>query len=266
MRVGAIRVGAIRAFSGAIAAALWFALGAAKPVHASDCVFEPAAPSAHLSNLDAFGNPRDANGKTMNLVDLRIEDIAAVDALIAQERPHYRFLADALPDRWGRLSVAAVLDDGRDFARMLIDAGMARVDPGTRTHLCDRDLLRREAAARAARRGIWADPANRPLSAHQPEILATRLGDTVIVHGRVISVGERHHNTYLDFSRRWYGGFTAIVPNELWQELTADGIDADFLTGRRIRVRGVLEDLRGPAIELAIAAFIENLETGRDPP
>ncbi|MCC5976691.1 MAG: thermonuclease family protein [Salinarimonas sp.] len=250
----------------AAALAIWFALSIGSPAHARECAFEPADPAAHLTGLDAYGNPLDGEGVATNLVDLQIADIDAADALTARKRPAYRVLAEAQPDRWGRYPVHATLPDGRAFSHVLVDEGLARVDPGMRTHMCERKLLEREAVARAARRGIWADPANRPLSAHQPEALAARLGDAVIVKGRVVSVGERRRNTYLDFSRRWHGGFTVVVPRDLWQELVAHGIDADFLTGRRIRVRGVLKDLRGPAIELAIAAFIENLETGRVPP
>ena len=250
----------------AAAAALALILTATAPAMAQEtCRLTPAEPRAHLTGLDRHGNPLTASGAEMRLIDLRVADIAAAEALIARERPAYRVLADAAPDRWGRLPVLGVLDDGRPLAHALIDAGLARVDPGPGTDLCDPALLPREARARAARRGIWAAPENRPLSAHDSEALAARAGESVIVEGRVVSVGERGRATYLDFSRRWQGGFTVIIPEEIWQDLSEKGIDAAYLSGRRIRVRGVMLDWRGPAIELAIAAFIEDLETGRSP-
>lgn len=229
------------------------------------CRFAPAEEDARLAGLDRHGNPRTENGTEMRLIDLRIGDISRAHALIARENPAYQVLADAPSDRWGRFPVKALLDDGRPLAHALIDAGYARVDPGPGADLCDPALLPREARARADRHGIWAEPENRPLSAHDPEALAARIGENVIVEGRVVAVGERERATFLDFSRRWRGGFTVIVPEEIWRQLVQSGIDAGHLSGRRIRVRGVLLDRRGPAIELAIAAFIEDLETGRSP-
>ncbi|MGY6645925.1 MAG: thermonuclease family protein [Salinarimonas sp.] len=250
----------------AAAAALALILTGATPAMAQErCRLTPAEPGAHLTGLDRHGNPLTASGAEMRLIDLRVADIAAAEALIARERPAYRVLADAEPDRWGRLPVQAVLDDGRPLAYVLIDAGLAWVDPGPGADLCDPALLPREARARAGWRGIWAAPENRPLSAHDPGALAARAGESVIVEGRVVSIGERGRATYLDFSRRWQGGFTVIIPEEIWQDLSEKGIDAAYLSGRRIRVRGVMLDWRGPAIELAIAAFIEDLETGRSP-
>jgi hypothetical protein len=245
-------------------AALFLVLTAPATAQES-CRFAPAEEDARLAGLDRQGNPLTTNGAEMRLIDLRIADIAGAHSLIARERPAYRALADALPDRWGRLPVEGVLDDGGTLAHALVDAGYARVDPGPGAQLCDPALLTREARARAGRRGIWSEPENRPLSAHDREALAARMGEDVIVEGRVVSVGERGRATYLDFSRRWQGGFTVIVPQEIWHELSDSGIDAAHLDGRRIRVRGVLLDWRGPAIELAIAAFIEDLETGRSP-
>lgn len=251
-----------------IAALCLFALGLAlsAPAMAQEtCRFAPVGEAARLAGLDRHGNPLTENGAEIRLIDLRIGDIAGAHALIARENPAYQALADAPPDRWGRLPVQAILHDGRPLAHALVDSGYAQVDPGPGADLCDPALLPREARARADRRGIWAAPENRPLSAHDAEGLAARIGENTIVEGRVIAVGERRRATYLDFSRRWQGGFTVIVPEEIWRELVQDGIDAGHLTGRRIRVRGVLLDRRGPAIELAIAAFIEDLETGRSP-
>jgi len=248
------------------AAAFALILTATAPAMAQErCRLASAEPGTYLTGLDRHGNPLTADDTAMRLIDLRVSDIAAAETLIARERPAFRRLADAQPDRWGRLPVQALLDDGRPLAHVLIDAGLARVDPGPGSDLCDPALLVREARARAAWRGIWAEPANRPLSAHDPDALAARAGENVIVEGRVVSVGERARATYLDFSRRWRGGFTVIIPEEIWRDLLERGIDADYLSGRRIRVRGVMLDWRGPAIELAIAAFIEDLETGPSP-
>ena len=59
-------------------------------------------------------------------------------------------------DRYGRTVADVVTAEGRNVNRELVSAGMAwwyrQYAPG------DRDLEQREAAARAAKRGLWADP------------------------------------------------------------------------------------------------------------
>ncbi|WP_461395495.1 thermonuclease family protein [Deferrisoma sp.] len=63
-------------------------------------------------------------------------------------------------DRYGRVVGEVILPDGRSLNRELVSAGLAwwyrRYAPD------DADLARREAEARAARRGLWADAAPVP--------------------------------------------------------------------------------------------------------
>jgi endonuclease YncB( thermonuclease family) len=172
-------------------------------------------------------------------------------------------LSAGAPDRWGRMRAAVVLspDTSRlDLAHALVARGMAIVDTGAE-RLCDDSLLLREEQARRSRRGVWSEAGAQPLEAGDAAGLLARVGHFAIVEGVVRNVGERGRRTYLDFGRSWDDAFTVIVPKPLWTRLQDAGTNAATLRGRRIRIRGIMQNWRGPAIELTTVEFIEKLES-----
>lgn len=211
-----------------------------------------------------------ASGARALLVDVAVADERAAGAIVARAARGAHavaFLAGAQADRWGRRPARILLDpDGanpRDLATTLVAAGAARVDPGAREALCDPALLAREDVARRAARGLWREESARALPADRPDLLLARVGRFAIVEGVVAGVGERARRTFIDFSRDWDGGFTVIVPTRIWATLAARGLDAPTLTGRRIRVRGIIQEWRGPAVELSTADFVETIDAER---
>lgn len=171
------------------------------------------------------------------------------------------------PDRWGRVPAAVEVEDapdgiGRvDVAEFLVGEGLARVDPGERDGLCRPALLDVEAEARIRQVGLWADePA--PLAATDVERLRTAAGRFVVVEGQVLSVGERPARTYLNFGRDYARDFAVVVPRRTWQQMARAGLTAAALTGRTVRVRGMVELRRGPTMEIASADVIEQLPSG----
>ena len=64
-------------------------------------------------------------------------------------------VAEAGPDRYGR-TLGTVFAAGVNVNAAMIDQGMAWA---YRQYVTDRSLIQLEAQARAARRGLWADPA-----------------------------------------------------------------------------------------------------------
>lgn len=64
-------------------------------------------------------------------------------------------VAEAGPDRYGR-TLGAVFVAGVNVNAAMIDQGMAWA---YRQYVTDRSLIQLEAQARAARRGLWVDPA-----------------------------------------------------------------------------------------------------------
>lgn len=247
-----------------LALACMIATALAGAAHAA-CSFVPAP--GQVSAIGRDGNLALDDGTSARLADIAVALPDEALALITEEAAAILRLADAAPDRWGRIPVSLTTADDAPLARILVQRGLARVDPGPVAMLCDPDLLTIEDSARRARRGLWQDRANRPIAARDTIALLERLGEFVLVEGRIDSVGVRSRTTFIDLTGRWRGGFTVTVPAPLWQEVVVrmrdqHGLAPDDLTGRRIRVRGVMQEWRGPAIDLAIAAFIEILDDG----
>ncbi len=124
----------------------------------------------------------------------------------------------------------------------MISSGFARVgdDLGVRT--CSLDLLGRESAARRARLGLWTNSYYETLHAETPaEVLAQR-GRFALVEGRVVSVRESGATIYVNFGRRWSEDFTVTILKRNARKFAAAGLDVQGLAGRRVRVRGWIEE------------------------
>lgn len=258
--------GARKRFPVAFACAL--AAGALLAAPAVACLFERSGD--RIAGYAGEGEIALASGARVLVADVAVADHEAAEAIVmraARGAHAVAFLAGAQEDRWRRRPARILLDpDGRaprDLAATLVAAGAARVDPGAREALCDPALLARENVARRAARGLWREDDARPLPAARPELLLARAGRFTIVEGVVVGVGERARRTFIDFSRDWDGGFTVIVSTGVWAALVARGLDASALKGRRIRVRGIIQEWRGPAVELATADFVELIDAER---
>jgi len=264
---------ASRAFFCALFCALLPVL--AGPASALDCAAPPVAD--RIAAIPARGEALLESGVSVRLAGVRLADAgpvgvaarAAMDALVGAE------VAVALlapePDRWGRRAATLAVARGEgapaeDLAAALVSAGLAMVDVGPAEVLCRAGLLDLEEGARRAGRGVWADPAEAPVFAGDLDALEARAGRFTLVEGVVARVGVRDRRTYLDFSSFWSRGFTAAVPGEVWERLVARGLDAEALEGRRMRVRGIIEMRRGPAVTVGAVETIEILSSNSAEP
>jgi endonuclease YncB( thermonuclease family) len=156
-------------------------------------------------------------------------------------------LADAPYDRYGRLVAHIERADGVWLQGALLERGLAQVQtrPGE-TARADQ-MLAIEQAARAARRGLWAEPAWR---AQDATALAASAGRFRIVRGRVLRVAPTERYVYLNFGGDWRADFTVRAERaDLAGPLA--GLDVAGLAGRVIEVRGVVLEAGGPLIELS---------------
>src|SRR4029079_16222538 len=93
-----------------------------------------------------------------------------------------------------------------------LEQGRARVSARTGSKACADLLLRNERGARAARRGLWADPNFAPLRSENLARIAAARGQFALIERKVLSVRESGATIYLNFGRRWTQDFTVIIP------------------------------------------------------
>ncbi len=85
------------------------------------------------------------------------------------------------------------------------------------------------------------------------------LGTFQIVEGRVTNASVRSGRAYINFGADWKTDFTASIAPEDMKAFRAVNLDPESFAGKLIRVRGVIEKMNGPEIELAGPASVELL-------
>ena len=168
----------------------------------------------------------------------------ALDALTGGDDVVLR-RAEIPKDRYGRLvGYAYAVRDGDELFTQgeMISSGFARVGGDVGIRACSVDLLGREGSARRAKLGLWADSYYVTLHAETPaEVLAQR-GRFALVEGRVVSVRESGATIYVNFGRRWSEDFAVTILKRNARRFAAAGLDVQGLAGRRVRVRGWIEE------------------------
>jgi len=191
---------------------------------------------------------------------------AARDALKALLSGNEVVLRQAEPqktDRYGRLVAYAVVrrDDVDHLVQAdLVAAGAARVAAKAGGRTCAGELLGRESAARAAKLGLWASSYYELLRAESAADVAAEHGHFALVEGQVVSVRESGATIYVNFGRRWTEDFTVTILKRNERSFTAASIEPQKIAGRRIRVRGWVEERGGPWIEASRPEQIEFID------
>jgi endonuclease YncB( thermonuclease family) len=179
---------------------------------------------------------------------------AALSALAGGDQVILR-RAEIASDRYGRLvAYAYTMRDGDELFVQgeLIADGFARVSDRV-GHDCAGELLSREKTARKARLGLWADPYYDVVNVETPVDVPAQRGRFALVEGTVTSVRESGATIYVNLGRRRSEDITVTVPKRNERTFAAAGLDLKALAGRRIRVRGWVEQ-RGVEDRAWIAA------------
>ena len=164
-------------------------------------------------------------------------------------------------DRCGRVVALGTAGDAqKSLQQILLEQGRARVSAQVGDKACADILLRAESAARAARRGLWADPNFAPLSAENLHGLPAARGRFALAEGKVLSVRESGATIYVNFGTHWTRDFTVTIVWRMQRAFAAAGLEPKTLTGRRIRVRGWIEQRAGPIIAADAPERIELLD------
>ena len=262
--VGAMRIGGVLACAGTLAAA-WpdprpAAAEGASPT-ASACsgtrTTNGVIRSAGTDGVLVLADGREV--VLAGLVPAEGPGLAAALAAFTGERA--TVTTTEAVDRYGR-SEAIVVPGSRPRALQhdLIARGLARVAGRAPSPACARELLAVEQAARAERLGLWGDPYYAIRRADEPGPIAAERGRFTLIEGEVVSVRSSGGTIYVNFGRRWSEDFTVTIAKRNERNFTGAGVVPEKLTGRRVRIRGVIEERGGPWIEAVRAEQIEVLD------
>jgi endonuclease YncB( thermonuclease family) len=207
------------------------------------------------------------DGRTLVLTDGRELRLAAIEADDASRVALNVLAAGKMlrlerlgpeHDRYGRVVAMAYTDDALEsLQQAMLAQGQARVSARVGDRPCAERLLEAERAARAARRGLWADPNFAPLPSHDVTRISAVRGQFALIEGKVLSVRESGATIYVNFGRRWTQDFAITILKRHRRDFAAANIDPKDLEGRRIRVRGWVEQRRGPIMEASVPEQIE---------
>lgn len=164
-------------------------------------------------------------------------------------------------DRYGRvLAFAFVSGSANSAQETLLTAGHARVAARVGDMACAVELLGFEQTARTARLGLWADPYYGMRRAEHPADVLAERGRFTLVEGKVLSVRESRGTIYMNFGRRWSEDFTVTVLKRNERSFSTAGRELKKLSGKTVRIRGVVEERGGPWIEATRPEQIEIAE------
>lgn len=161
-------------------------------------------------------------------------------------------------DHHGRLLAQVTLHDGPWLQGALLSTGRAWVYTAAEDGEIAPALYRFEAVARAAGRGIWADPY---YAVHCAGDLNNATDATRVVQGRVLDVADINGALYLNFGADWRSDFTIRVERRDrrrlgWRETPL------HLVGQLVEVRGWVYWFNGPVIDLDHGARLRLLDPG----
>jgi endonuclease YncB( thermonuclease family) len=251
-----------RRFRTAALAAL-ASLAAITAAAAAPCSFEPQGEGRVAGVIDARSF-RLTDGREIKLAGIEpvspeaAKRTAALSELIAGRDVALRTDDDA-PDRYGRQTAFVFLaGEESSVQAMLLAQGEAFAAADIPDRNCAAALLAAEAAARAAKKGVWSDPSATKNAESTGDILAGN-GRFMLVEGRVLSVRQAGATTYLNFGRNWTRDFAVTISRRVLPSLEAAGMAPKSLDNRRIRVRGFIETRTGPRIEVHRSGQIELL-------
>jgi endonuclease YncB( thermonuclease family) len=162
-------------------------------------------------------------------------------------------------DRYGRLRAQVEFPQDNDEPWLqiaMLRRGLARVDIAPDRRECAAALYAAEAEARKNKNGIWTQAA---YTIRNPDQLAGTAGTFQVVEGKVLTANVKNGRAYLDFGTDWGRDFTATISSDDMPVFRDAGIDPRNYAGKMVRVRGFVDQMNGPEIELSSPDMVEVL-------
>lgn len=246
------------------------------------CTTAEGAELVRLAGLDRHGDPQLADGRIVRLAGLAPRQNEAERERFAMQlaRWHgrsFRLAPLGGTDRWRRLPARLLAAEGDDalagqpdLSAALLAAGAALRLPEPGLAACNEIWRKAEprpavagkagSPAPAATQGNFAAVALPVVNGHDAAAMKAQAGRIVVVEGRIAAVGERAQRTYLNFERRRGAGGSIVLSRALWRDLQRSGWTASALTGKRVRVSGVVEGRDGLLIEAQTRSALELID------
>ena len=180
----------------------------------------------------------------------------ALSRLVAGQSIHLE-AADAARDRYGRLLRHAYLADGRLLQATLLHAGHARLVSLPEAAGLAEAMIRAEGAARRAGRGLWSHADYRIRPAVPDRLERDRFQ---VVIGRIVSANRVRRGAYLNFGHHWKSDVTLRLDEGAAALLEETVGPVEGLAGRRVLLRGWVQEKDGPLIEMSDHRLIEFLD------
>ena len=160
-------------------------------------------------------------------------------------------------DRYDRVRSQIFTEDGTWLQIEMLRRGLARVDLAPDRGECNRELYDAEGAARAAHLGLWSSSA---YAIRTPDTVKSDVGTFQLVVGKVLSTDLRDGRAYLNFGLDWKTDFTVTISPDDMKTFRRMGVDPLGYRDRMVRVRGIVQWLNGPEIEVGNPKQIELLQ------
>ncbi|MDH5557192.1 MAG: thermonuclease family protein [Alphaproteobacteria bacterium] len=160
-------------------------------------------------------------------------------------------------DRHGRRLAHLFLDDGSWVQEIMLSKGMARVYSFPDNRAIVAEMLLAEGRARQDGAGIWG---NSWYAVRTADSLSRDIGSFQVIEGRIVAAADVRGTVYLNFGTDWRSDFTVKVSKRHRKSFSVGEVDLMALEGRRVRVRGWLDDYNGPMIEATHPEQIEILD------
>jgi endonuclease YncB( thermonuclease family) len=165
------------------------------------------------------------------------------------------------PDKFSRLRAQVFAHDQATKTQIWIQGemlrtGFARVQTWRDDHDRSTAMLALEAEARAAKKGLWAEPY---YAVRTPHTLGAAMGSFQIIEGRIIDTALVRGRVYLNFGADWRKDFTISIAPKDTRSFKRAGIVLAGLAGVRVRARGLVRSQNGPILYLDHPAALEIL-------
>lgn len=140
----------------------------------------------------------------------------------------------------------------------LIADGAARVAPQTDNVAFIDRLLALENLARQNKTGLWSLDDYQVFDADDA---VGAIGEFHLIAGKVVEAHQAGSRFYLNFGEDYRTDFTASTASPLQSKWQAEGVDLATLAGVQLRIRGFVNTINGPSIDLTHSRQIEVLNS-----